>query len=138
MEILISQESMEIQNMKYLRKELCVPLFLSQSKLQEITTFYLKSFHFMYIAVSTKVKEIALHPSFHGSITKNEAQGKLRNANKDCYLTRYDWDLNKCVISTLMRSEAGKEIFGHFYLPAVDRGTQELCSSICMHAAITN
>ena len=32
----------------------------------------------------------------------------------------------------IMRSEAGKEIFGHFYLPAVDRGTQELFSSICM------
>ena len=55
------------------------------------------------------------HPSFHGSITRQEAVKKLIDAGRSCYLTRYS-DYNKfCVISMLNLSDGG-ELMQHLEL----------------------
>ena len=65
------------------------------------------------------------HPSFHGSITRQEAVKKLIDAGRSCYLTRYS-DYNQfCVISMLDLSHSG-ETMQHLELQIPQDSSQKV------------
>ena len=52
-----------------------------------------------------KVKDIKDHPSYHGAMTGNQAELKLRKYGGNCYLLRYSEKHKAFVLSVLARND---------------------------------
>lgn len=73
-------------------------------------------------APTRQLEEIANHPSYHGAITWEQAEIKLKEHGGNCYLTRYTTGRKVYVLSVMNDGIQGKEpIIRHFNLIIGDK-----------------
>lgn len=56
------------------------------------------------------------HLSFHGDLSREEAESRLKQHNSNCYLTRYNASTHTHVLSVMATRKESTPVFQHFQI----------------------